>query len=221
MQRYFSHICDVTDVQADWRSCTYGWAPNAIDILQGSLTCPSYTETGHPFYTVIPRNRPISSSFTTRWGYGGRILDLKRGNKICSPSFCLRPTGSAHRCNPVFRINLYHVITDLFLKMYIYYLYYLLNNETRYPFSLEFTYLFISNYLFHLFFHSFVNLCNSFFSIPFIMIYFSTFLLVLSFYATDIFVKPAHGKVIDRSFLVSLGHMCFACDTVNSFLFKW
>ena len=33
MQRYFSHICDGTDVQADWiRSCTYGRAPNAIGI---------------------------------------------------------------------------------------------------------------------------------------------------------------------------------------------
>ena len=50
MQRYFSHICDGTDVQADWRrSCTYGRAPNAIDISQGSLTCPSYTDTGPPF----------------------------------------------------------------------------------------------------------------------------------------------------------------------------
>ena len=37
MQRYFSHICGDTDVQADWRrSCTYGRAPNAIDISQGS-----------------------------------------------------------------------------------------------------------------------------------------------------------------------------------------
>ena len=49
MQRYFSHICDGTDVQADWRSCTYGRALNAIDISQGSLTCPSYTETGPTF----------------------------------------------------------------------------------------------------------------------------------------------------------------------------
>ena len=33
MQRYFSHIYDGTDVQADWRSCcTYDRAPNAIDI---------------------------------------------------------------------------------------------------------------------------------------------------------------------------------------------
>ena len=32
MQRYFSYICDDTDVQADWRSWTYGWALNAIDI---------------------------------------------------------------------------------------------------------------------------------------------------------------------------------------------
>ena len=50
MQRYLSHICDGTDVQADWRrSCTYGLAPNAIDISQGSLTCLSYTDTGPPF----------------------------------------------------------------------------------------------------------------------------------------------------------------------------
>ena len=46
-------VCDGTDVQADWkRSCTYGRAPNAIDISQGSLTCPSYTDTGPPFFTV-------------------------------------------------------------------------------------------------------------------------------------------------------------------------
>ena len=49
MQRNFSHICDGTDVQADWRSCTYGRAPNAIDISQGSLTCQSFTDTGPPF----------------------------------------------------------------------------------------------------------------------------------------------------------------------------
>ena len=37
-------------VQADWRrSCTFGRAPNAIDISKGSLTCPSYTDTGPPF----------------------------------------------------------------------------------------------------------------------------------------------------------------------------
>ena len=50
MQIYFSHICDGTDVQADWRrSCTYGRAPNAIDISHDSLTCPTYTDTGPPF----------------------------------------------------------------------------------------------------------------------------------------------------------------------------
>ena len=37
----FNYICDGTDVQADWRSCTYDRAPNAIDISFGSLTCPS------------------------------------------------------------------------------------------------------------------------------------------------------------------------------------
>ena len=76
MQWYFSHICDGTDVQADWRSRTYDRAPNAIDISQGSLTWPSYADTGHPFYTVIPTHRPILSPSITRWGYIGRILDL-------------------------------------------------------------------------------------------------------------------------------------------------
>ena len=31
IQRYLSQNCDGTDVQADWRSCTYGRAPYAID----------------------------------------------------------------------------------------------------------------------------------------------------------------------------------------------
>ena len=66
------------DVQADWRrSWTYGRAPNAIDISQGSLTCPSKHRHGtNLFYTVIPTHRPNKSPFTTRWGYGGHILDL-------------------------------------------------------------------------------------------------------------------------------------------------
>ena len=50
MQRYVSHICDGTDMQADWRrSCTYGRAPIAIEISQGSLTYPSLTDTGPTF----------------------------------------------------------------------------------------------------------------------------------------------------------------------------
>ena len=78
MQRYFSHICDGTDVQADWRrSCTYGRAPNAVDISQGSLTCPSFTDTGPPFSCGDSDTPPPLVAFKTRWGYGGRILDLK------------------------------------------------------------------------------------------------------------------------------------------------
>ena len=38
---------------------TYGRAPNAIS--QGSLTCPSYTDTGPLFFTVIPTHRPNKS----------------------------------------------------------------------------------------------------------------------------------------------------------------
>ena len=68
MQRYFSHIlvCDGIDVQADWRSCTYGRAPNAIDISQGSLTYPTYTDTGPTFlYVVIPTHRPLVAFYDT------------------------------------------------------------------------------------------------------------------------------------------------------------
>ena len=70
MQRYFSHICDGTDVQADWRrSCTYCRAPNAINISQGSLTCPSYTDTGPPFFTAIlrPHTAPFSRLLRHAW----------------------------------------------------------------------------------------------------------------------------------------------------------
>ena len=60
MQRYFSHICDGTDVQADWsRSCTYGRAPNAIDILQDFLRARRTLTRDHPFYTMIPTHRLI------------------------------------------------------------------------------------------------------------------------------------------------------------------
>ena len=38
MQRYFSHICDGKDLQADWRrSCTYGRVPNAIETFRRVL----------------------------------------------------------------------------------------------------------------------------------------------------------------------------------------
>ena len=51
-------ICDGTDVQADWRGCTYGRALNAIYISHGSLTCPSYTDTGPPFLYGDPDTPP-------------------------------------------------------------------------------------------------------------------------------------------------------------------
>ena len=74
MQRYFSHMCECTNVQADWRSCTYGRAPNAIDIWQGSLTCPLYIDTGPPFLYGDSDTAELSP-FTKSWGYGGRIFD--------------------------------------------------------------------------------------------------------------------------------------------------
>ena len=55
-----------------------------------------------PFYTVIPRNRPHLVAFTTRWGYGGHILDLtprvpmvQRGKTL---SFHTDPDSRTHYC---------------------------------------------------------------------------------------------------------------------------
>ena len=66
------------DVQADWRrSLTYGRAPNAIDISQGSLTCPSKHRHGTTlFIRWFRHTAPFSRLLRSRWGYGGHILDL-------------------------------------------------------------------------------------------------------------------------------------------------
>ena len=66
------------DVQADWRrSWTYGRAPNAIDISQGSLTCPSKHRHGTTlFIRWFRHTAPISRLLRSRWGYGGHILNL-------------------------------------------------------------------------------------------------------------------------------------------------
>ena len=44
-----------------------------VGILKVLVQAPTR---GQPFYTVIPRNRPIKSPFTTRWRYGGDIFDF-------------------------------------------------------------------------------------------------------------------------------------------------
>ena len=78
MQRYFRHICDGTDVQADGRrSCTYSRAPNAIDISQGSLTCPSYTDTGPSFLYGDSDTPPYSVAFYDTLGIRRKYSRLK------------------------------------------------------------------------------------------------------------------------------------------------
>ena len=50
-------------------------------LFEGFFNVPVIAQTrGQPFYTVIPRNRPILSPFTTRLGYRGHILDLTPGS---------------------------------------------------------------------------------------------------------------------------------------------
>ena len=69
------------DVQANWRrSWTYGRTPNAIDILQGSLTCPSkYRHGTNLFIRWFRHTAQISRLLRYAWGYGGHILDLTPG----------------------------------------------------------------------------------------------------------------------------------------------
>ena len=76
MQR--RHICDGTYVQADWKSCTYGRAPNAIDISQSSLTCPSYTDTGPPFLYGDSDKPPHLVAFYDTLGIRRTYSRLKR-----------------------------------------------------------------------------------------------------------------------------------------------
>ena len=52
------HMWRHIDVQADWRSWTFGRALNAIDILEGSLTCLSNHQDGT--FLFVPKNRPLS-----------------------------------------------------------------------------------------------------------------------------------------------------------------
>ena len=73
MQQYFSYIpvCYGTEKKLD-----LGWSPNAIDISQGSLSCPSKNQHGTNLFTVIPRNCPISVAFNNvhgDTGGGGKI----------------------------------------------------------------------------------------------------------------------------------------------------
>ena len=90
-----SYICDGTDVQADWsKSCTYGRAPNAIDISEGSLMCPSKHRHGTTLFIYGYSENPPHLVATARWWYGGRILILNTpasprgpGDK-CSKMFC-------------------------------------------------------------------------------------------------------------------------------------
>ena len=90
MQRYFSHICDVTNVQADWRSWTYGRAPNAIDISWGSLTCPSYTDTGQPFLYGDSDTLPQLVAFYDHAGYTEDVFSTYNPGILMARLFYVR-----------------------------------------------------------------------------------------------------------------------------------
>ena len=68
-----------------WRSCTYGRAPNAIDISQGSVTCPSYTDTGPSFLYCYSDTPPHLVAFYD-------MLGIRRTYSRLQPPAWLRIT---------------------------------------------------------------------------------------------------------------------------------
>ena len=62
---FFSYICD--RCAGDWRSRTYGRAPNTIDISLGSFTCPSK----HQFNGYSERPSHINRLLRRAWRNGG------------------------------------------------------------------------------------------------------------------------------------------------------
>ena len=107
------------DVQADWRrSWTYGRA-NAIDISQGSLTCPSKHRHGTTlFIRWFRHTAPISRLLRSRWGYGGHILNLNppgpHGGKnhltMISKYGWLKMTTVSKRCGSLLFLPTWDVI---------------------------------------------------------------------------------------------------------------
>ena len=59
------------------KNCTYGRAPNAVDISQGSLTCPSYTDTGPPFLYSDSDTQPHLVAFYDTLGIWRMYSRLK------------------------------------------------------------------------------------------------------------------------------------------------
>ena len=102
MQRYFSHICHGTDVQADWRSCTYGRAPNAIEISYCSLTCPSYTDTGPTILYGDTDTQPHLVAFLDTLGirrmYSRLTLGIRRMYSRLKPLASSR--GTSYQMSP-------------------------------------------------------------------------------------------------------------------------
>ena len=82
MRRYFSHICDGTVVQADWRrSCTYGLAPNAIDISPGFFNVPVLHRHGTTLFIGWIRH---TTPFSRLLRHAGDTEDVFSTYTLCS-----------------------------------------------------------------------------------------------------------------------------------------
>ena len=86
-----------------WRHRSAGGLKKTLYLRSGSqrhrhfvssLKCLSYTDTGPTFLYGDSDTPPLLSPFTTRWGYGGRILDLNPLGPLVGTGRGLRPSPS-------------------------------------------------------------------------------------------------------------------------------
>ena len=117
MQRYFSHICDGTDVQADWRSCTYGRVPNAIP-REGpgvkSRMCSPYPQSDRKrrLNGAVCRNHRIKRVVPCRW-LDGHVKEPHEMSMAWEPdrrsNFFFNPP--AHLCAVTYMTEISLIVT--------------------------------------------------------------------------------------------------------------
>ena len=122
MQRYFCHICDGTDVQADWRSCTYGRGSQRHRHFAGFFNVPVLHRHGtslfirwfrHTFYDTLgirktySRLKPPASSRDCARDLSAQIQGKSDEHKVRQLVLTIVATMSDQGAtNPVFNRHL-------------------------------------------------------------------------------------------------------------------
>ena len=102
------------DVQANWRSWTYGRDSTPLTFRRVLKRASPSTDTGPTFLRLLQKTVPFQSPFTTRKGIRRTYLHLKPFGS---------PRGSLFKSFLIYDINL-NVFLFIILKMFSYLLYY-------------------------------------------------------------------------------------------------